>query len=307
MRKLFTLILTLTVVLAFSQQRHGSKKIFPGPGLNPTISLTGLGSAGLTPNSLVAALVGPGVTYSNVSFTGVQGGTATASAGIFSAGQTILGFDDGVVLSSGTAVNSLGPNDFYNTTSENGLGSDPDLAAIFGGPLYDACVLEFDFVPNADHMYVQYVFGSEEYNEYVNDLYIDCFAFFLDGQNIAFVPGTTTPVSINSVNLGVNSAFYHNNELGTGTGHIPGPYDIECDGFTTPFTASAALTPNVSHHIKLVIADKYDDLWDSWVFIHGSSFSTTNPNVPTLSEWGLIILGLTLLAFGTFYILKLKG
>ena len=29
--------------------------------------------------------------------------------------------------------------------------------------------------------------------------------------------------------------------------------------------------------------------------------------VPTLSEWGLIIMGLTLLAFGTFYILKMRG
>jgi len=29
--------------------------------------------------------------------------------------------------------------------------------------------------------------------------------------------------------------------------------------------------------------------------------------VPTLTEWGLIILGLTLLAFGTFYILKMRG
>jgi hypothetical protein len=307
MKKLLTIILTFTVVLAFSQQRVGSKKTYPGPSLNPTISVTGLGSGGLTPNSLVAALVGPGVTYSNVSFTGIQGGTSTASAGIFSAGQTIFGFDDGVVLSSGTAVNSLGPNNFYNTTTMNGLGSDPDLAAVFGGPLYDACVLEFDFVPNANQMYVQYVFGSEEYNEYVNDLFIDCFAFFLDGTNIAFVPGTATPVSINSVNLGVNSASYRNNELGTGTGHIPGPYDIECDGFTIPFTATATLTPNVPHHIKLVIADKYDDQWDSWVFLNGASFSTTNPDIPTLSEWGLIILGLALLALGTVYILKMRG
>jgi hypothetical protein len=63
----------------------------------------------------------------------------------------------------------------------------------------------------------------------------------------------------------------------------------------------------MSHHIKLVIADRADRIFDSWVYLKGASFSTVNPNIPTLSEWGLIILGISLLAFGTFYILKLKG
>jgi hypothetical protein len=306
MKTLLTFILTLTIIGVFAEGRQGYVKPYPGPSLNPTISVTGLGS-GITANDLVAALVGPGISFSNVSFTGTQGGTGTASAGTFSQGQTIFGIDEGVVLSSGRAVSSLGPNVATNTTTALGTSGDADLEAVFGAGTFDATVLEFDFVPTANQLFVQYVFGSEEYNEWVNSSFIDCFAFFLDGQNIAFVPSTTNPVSINSVNLGVNAASYRNNQLGVGTGNIPGPYDIEVDGFTTPFTASATLTPNVTHHIKLVIADKSDRNFDSWVFLHGASFSTVNPNIPTLSEWGLIILGLTLLAFGTFYILKLKA
>lgn len=34
---------------------------------------------------------------------------------------------------------------------------------------------------------------------------------------------------------------------------------------------------------------------------------TPGPAIPTLSEWGLIILGLALLGFGTFYIMRMKA
>jgi hypothetical protein len=34
---------------------------------------------------------------------------------------------------------------------------------------------------------------------------------------------------------------------------------------------------------------------------------TVQANIPTLSEWGLILLGLALLGFGTFYILRMKS
>jgi hypothetical protein len=304
MKTFFTLILSFMILAASAENRPGSSKPFPGPAQNPSISVVGLGS-GITANDLVASLVGPGISYSNVSFTGVQGGTTTASAGSFANGMTIFGIDQGVVLSSGRVANGPGPNAADNTTSANGLPGDANLDAIFGGGTQDACVLEFDFVPTADQMYVQYVFASEEYNEYVNSSYIDCFAFFLDGVNIAHVAGTSTPVSINSVNLNVNPTQYLNNDYGDFGGVCP--FDLEADGFTKVFTASGSVTPNQTHHIKLVIADKGDAAFDSWVYLKGASFSTVNPNIPTLSEWGLIILGLSLLAFGTFYIFKLKA
>jgi hypothetical protein len=37
------------------------------------------------------------------------------------------------------------------------------------------------------------------------------------------------------------------------------------------------------------------------------NYSCGHATVPTLSEWGLIFLGLALLGFGTFYILKMRG
>ena len=229
--------------------------------------------------------------------------TASASAGEFTNGLGSLGISQGIILSCGLVNNAPGPNSSDAISADLGLPGDADLNAAFGGiTTYDATVLEFDFIPTADHMYVQYVFGSDEYNEWVGQ-FNDPFAFFLDGTNIALVPGTTDPVSVGTVNLGSNSAYYHNNDYGDFGGVCP--YDIEADGFTSVFTASSALTPNVTHHIKLVIADRNDHVLDSWVFLKAASFSTINPiTVPTLSEWGLIILGLGLIGLGTFYILR---
>lgn len=304
MKTILTFILSLAFIVAIADERKENNKPYPPQALNPTITVGELGVAGLTPDMLVASLVGPGVTYSNVSYTGTQG-AGTASGGNFSGGQTIFGIDEGVMLCSGRVLNSLGPNDSDGISTGLGLPGDADLNAAFGGiNTYDATVLEFDFVPTGSEIFVEYVFASDEYNEYANS-YSDAFAFFLNGVNIAKITGTNIPVSCGSVNLGSYSQFYKNNDR-TDFG-VNCPYDIEADGMTTKFTASGPVNLNVSNHIKLVIADKNDSALDSWVFLHGGTFSTVNPNIPTLSQWGLIILGLTLLGFGTFYIMRMRG
>lgn len=74
--------------------------------------------------------------------------------------------------------------------------------------------MEFDFVPATDNISFNYVFGSEEYPEYVCSQFNDVFAFFISGpgivglQNIAIVQGTANmPVAINSVNVGEAGTF----------------------------------------------------------------------------------------------------
>jgi uncharacterized repeat protein (TIGR01451 family) len=134
-------------------------------------------------------------------------------------------------------------------------------------------VLQFDFVPSSNTVTFRYVFASDEYNEFVGQ-FNDVFAFFIDGQNVALIPGTSTPVAINTVNLDTNSSFYRNNDpsdLG-----IPTPFGTQFDGFTTVLTATATLTPNVSHHIKLAIADTDDSVLDSAVFLQAASFVSQN-------------------------------
>jgi hypothetical protein len=100
----------------------------------------------------------------------------------------------------------------------------------------------------------------------------DGFGFFLNGENIALVPGSTTPVSINNVNAEVNSQYYVDNVL-SGRGNRTSPYPlIEADGFTTKMTAIAE--PQAGWNlIKMITGDVSDGILDSWVLLEAGTFS----------------------------------
>jgi len=99
----------------------------------------------------------------------------------------------------------------------------------------DAAVLEFDFVPTQSTISFQYVFASEEYNEYV-DQYNDVFGFFVNSQNIALIPGSSDPVTINNVNNGDNPQYYRDNDYGDFSQNTP--YPTQFDGFTSVLQAT---------------------------------------------------------------------
>ncbi|MCE5219691.1 MAG: HYR domain-containing protein [Clostridium sp.] len=232
-------------------------------------------SSTLTPEQLVELLLGGGIQQvSNISFTG-----SNASAGTFSGGTSIFGFEDGVILSTGSIQNIIGPNTMENISYSNFLPGDSDLDSLVTPyNTFDATVLEFDFTPITNEIIFQYQFASDEYNEWVNSEYNDVFAFFLNGQNIALIPGTTTPVSINNVNLDNNAIYYINNDLASGA-----PRDTEMDGMTVTLTAKAEVAPFEINHIKLAIADTSDYIYDSNVLIKAGSFvSDTEPPVLTV-------------------------
>lgn len=233
-----------------------------------------------TPDQLASALAGPGVTVSNVRLTG-----APVSAGVFAGGNDIaggtdkIGISDGVVLSSGNIASVVGPNLSGNTTASLQLPGDPDLDALVGTATFDATVLEFDFVPSADKVFLQYIFASEEYNEFVNSPFNDVFAFFINGVNCATIGDPRVPVSINNVNNGnpvggggPNAALYQNNDIASGA-----PINTEMDGLTVALTCEAAVTPNASNHMKLAIADTGDGILDANVFVKTGSITTVPP------------------------------
>jgi hypothetical protein len=240
----------------------------------------------LSANALAQALLGPGVTISNVTYTG-----APIAAGTFKGGSSIIGFDSGIILSNGAVPNVIGPNCNSGITWVNNTPGDAQLSAIIGQITNDAAVLEFDFNPSSPTIRFQYVFASDEYQEFVFD-FNDVFAFFVNGTNIALIPQTNTIVSINNVNNGstdpanigippVNPSFYVNNDF-----QFPAtaPFNTEMDGLTVVLTATAKVNPGVTNHIKLAVADALDFVLDSNVFIKGGSLSST---VVSLSPTGL--------------------
>lgn len=227
--------------------------------------VTALGSR--TAQALIDAILGTGVKVSNVQYTG-----NADSSGTFIGPSHILGFDKGIVLSSGQAVSVVGPNTSSGTTGNNALPGDSDLDTLTSSSTADATVLEFDFIPKNSTLSFQYVFASEEYNEFANSSYNDVFGFFVNGTNVALLPGTATPVAINNVNggnpLGTNAQrpeFYVNNSDGL--------INTQMDGMTVVFSVQATVNVGEVNHIKLAIADTGDSSLDSNVFIRGGSFT----------------------------------
>ena len=195
---------------------------------------------------------------------------APNSGGFFTGGSTSIGIESGLLISTGDAALANGPNNSDGTTSTGSGIPDADIANEFGVNSTSATVLEFDFETVGGDLFFDFVFASEEYNEFVNSAFNDAFAFFLDGTNIALIPGTNDPIMIDTVNLNVNSQFYNNNDPSDGGAFLT---EIEYDGFTDVFTAQALdLTPGV-HTIKLVVSNVGDQQLDSAVFFRANSFS----------------------------------
>jgi hypothetical protein len=203
-----------------------------------------------------------------------------SQSGIFSDGNigTRLGVDSGIILSTGRAVNAIGSYNLNaNGTSFNTPG-DTQLSALVtdGSPTVDATSLSFNFTTNTGNFYfLSYVFASKEYPQYVGYQYNDIFAFFIDGVNVAKIPGTNTPVSINSINNGNNDT---GNRASNPNLYIPNRDNtrtLEFGGLTVPLTAQAInLSPGV-HTFKIAIADVADPMLNSAVFLSSNGISST--------------------------------
>ena len=210
---------------------------------------------------------------SNVTFSG-----GASQLGTFSNGTGAMGIETGIILSSGNVNLAQGPNSSGGASANGGGGSsDPDLNGLTTQNLQDVAVLEFDFIPTTNVVNFDFVFGSEEYCEWVNSAYNDVFGFFISGpgitgsQNIALLP-TGDAITINTVNNGTNSAYFIPNSGGCGGG---GNNNIEYDGYTTVLTATANI-PNTNcqvYHLRLAIADGSDSALDSGVFLKKGSFN----------------------------------
>ncbi len=258
-------------------------------------------SIAMTPAQLVQnVLLGGGVTASNIVYTGVPGSRAS-----FTATASNLGLDAGVILCTGdaTTIPGMATGDVGTST---GGGSDNDLQVLSGQAINNAAILEFDFVPTGDSLKFRYVFGSEEYPNFVCSQYNDAFGFFLSGPglsgpftnnavNIALVPGTSVPITINTINSGVpgagdptdcnnadpnwqnNSIYFVDNASGS---------TVAFNGFTTVLTAYAQVQCGQTYHIKLAIGNGTDESLQSGVFLEAGSFTSTGQVVPSLTALG---------------------
>lgn len=242
-------------------------------------------------------LLGPGVTVSNINFSG-----SPSAIGRFTASGTNLGINSGVVITTGTIANNgsgpQGPNNQSNSGVDNNYPGFGALSNLVGGTsTYNASILEFDFIPYSDTVRFKYVFGSEEYPEYVGSQFNDVFAFFISGpgipggtQNIARLP-SGVPVTINNVNNGnpggtgsgvgaspaVNPAYFVNNGNGSQSPYNSSAAYIQYDGFTKVLEAVSKVQCGQTYHLIIAIADVGDGIFDSGIFLEANSLTSKVP------------------------------
>ena len=228
-------------------------------GVNAQLTVTaGGGTAAVT-----SAIAGPGLTVSGVTIN-----CGATSYGAFTGGGPAFGMNNGLMLTTGDASQVVGPNAANDLNFCVGSSaSDPQLTALSTQATYDPCIIEFDVIPQCNSMTITFVFGSDEYLDYVSLGFNDAFGFFVTGPNpaggsytnlnIATIPGGT-PVSIDNVNNVSNPAYYVN---------TPADPLQSFDGHTTVLSPVLAVTPCASYHFKLAIADASDCLMDSGVLI----------------------------------------
>ena len=250
-----------------------------------------------TADSLVQRLAGQGVTVSNATLN-----CAARANGFFNVLSSNLGLDSGIVLTTGLAStegSEYGINGSASNlaSNDNVMPGDASLLPLALQTTYDACDLEFDVVPNGDSIKFDYVFSSEEYKNSVCGPYNDAFAFFISGpgisgsDNMALVPGTAIPVTINSINDSIPGrignisncemmgpgapfkAYYIDNSSGTTLTHW---------GLTDVLQAVHAVIPCNTYHLKIVIADAGDPLYDSGVFLKAGSLHTGNFSISAI-------------------------
>jgi gliding motility-associated-like protein len=223
--------------------------------------------------------------------TNIQASSHSTGANIgysyFTDGGSSFPFEDGVILSSGSASNAEGP--FFGFGAGDGFGGpgDADLEAITGVTnTNDASYIEFDFVPIAPQIQFNFLMASTEYNGGDECTYADSFAFILTEistgtvTNLAVLPTTDSgDDSIVVTNIhpevtgffgcpAVNEQYFEEYTSDYGV--------INYGGRTVPLTAFSLVNPGEQYHIKLVMADQGDDFLDTAIFIEGGSFSLGN-------------------------------
>lgn len=248
-----------------------------------------------TASQYLEKIIGQGIEYSNVAIAGSTDAIASFTGGV-SAGLPLT-MESGIVLSTGSLASSdamEGPSSIFSSTDmvTPGFSELTSLAGV--AQTYDGIALEFDFVPATDKIKINFSFGSEEYNEWVNTVYTDQLAIIINGPGFGAYPGENIAVgpngilvNSNTINRGTacpaNTTVNCNSSNPIGMGNCysnpmyyidncNGAYNNAMDGFTVMLQAQADVMAGEQYHIRIMIADVEDGEYDSWLFLQEGGF-----------------------------------
>ncbi|RDK88239.1 choice-of-anchor L domain-containing protein [Marinirhabdus gelatinilytica] len=218
--------------------------------------------------------------------------------GAFNANGSTFPFNEGVILSSGFISNAPGPNNSLHSDGTFTWPGDADLEAnTTATSTNNASWIQFDFVPFLEEISFNFIMASEEYNQNFECSFSDAFAFILTDQttgtvqNLAVLPGTTTPIEVTNIRYevsgqcpAINEQFFGQynfqpiaNPLAPSIPAADSPIDF--NGQTVSLTAVGTVTPGNDYTIKLVVADETDTAYDISVYLEAGSFDLGNVNL----------------------------
>jgi hypothetical protein len=268
-------LLLSALILLFSIQ------VFAGDHKKPDLQLPGgsrslilvnpISDGGITASDLVGSILPPGTPFSNVTYAG------PTALGSFDGGAGAnLDLNQGVLIGNGCLSDILSG---YYLCGALGLPGDADLNSLGAGYItHDATNLEFDFTPTFSTLQFQIIYATTEVTAY----YEEACGIFLDGANIAFIPGGTSEISLRTI--WYTPYFFVNNDI-----------EAYINAYSSVISVSAPVTPGEPHHLKIAISDGIDNVVNTYLFIEGTPIN----NVPV--AWWSIVLGLGLIVGFTTY------
>lgn len=247
----------------------------------------------LSVDDAISTLIGGNLDIDSYQFTG-----SPAQLGTFSGYGDLFdpAFDQGILLSTGKVTSVIAsPNwrDYATTIFSTRPVNDDEL----GDRLYDLAKLDIQFTPAFDTLTLDFIFGSEEYNEWVHSPFNDRLQILVNGENCARTPDGQL-FSINTVNdastypplfgnhePSVNPELYINNDPGknqTKYGEVESPsvsvHPTEMDGFTRLIRCTATVNSGEVNRLVIGLADIADAKLDSWTFIRAGSLRSLPEN-----------------------------
>lgn len=200
---------------------------------------------------------------SNVAYNG-----ATVASGTFTDGLSSgIGIDEGIILTTGNVNNAAGIGDF---STINGFSGDADLDAALeelipgDSGVEEAASLEFDFESDGGDVSFDLVFATDEFPS--DTFFDDVFGLFLNGENIAFVPGTSTPISVSSID--------------DTPGFLSEGFSDVGSSFTNVLTVELSDLEAGINTLEFAIADAGDGAVDSAILIEGDVLVEVQPVNP---------------------------
>ena len=222
------------------------------------------------------------IDVSNVKFSGPPDEREDKSYGYFTKNGSNFTMESGIVLTTGKASRAKGPNNQLLSDGSRSWEGDSDLEeALNIRNSINATVLEFDFIAhNSTRINFDYLFASEQYlrnGDSGSCGYTDGFTFLIREagsteayQNLAVIPNTNIPIRSNTVRGGgqvcspINEEYFDQYNFDNSATNY--------NGQTKVLTATTEIIPGKKYHLKLVVADQGNELYDSAVFLKAGSF-----------------------------------